>query len=149
MSKNEHGKRVGGGRLHCSRENSRWKGPQARAHHEPLSPGGGMAASGARRQERGRWGWAATPPPLRVRMPLHKAEGLRADKACSKRAFWGLPWWSSGLRRCFLGRGAQVHSLVGEQGSHLPQVRAKTKKKKFFLRPSVAASRRTVAKEDT
>ena len=31
----------------CGGENSRWKGLQARAHHEPLSPGGGMAASGA------------------------------------------------------------------------------------------------------
>lgn len=85
----------------CGGENSRWRGLQARAHREPLSPAEEWLLLVPTPRE-GPVGVGGDPPLPRVRMPLHKAEGLRADKACSKRVskrpFWGLPCHSSGLR---------------------------------------------------
>lgn len=104
----------------CGRENSRWKGLPARAHLEPLSPAEErlLLVPDARRGA-GADGWR--PAPARVRMPSHKAEGLeltRLVQKVSKRAFWGLPWRSSGLR---LGASsAEGHRFVPWSGNQDP-----------------------------
>ena len=41
---------------------------------------------------------------------------------------WGLPWGSSGYKSTLPMQGGQVQVLVGEQGSHILQVLAKSGK---------------------
>ena len=63
MSKNEHGKGVGGGRLHLWPRKPPVERPAGQGAPRTPAPGGGTVASAAGGPERGRSGWAATRTP--------------------------------------------------------------------------------------
>ena len=139
----------------CGRENRRWKGLPARAHREPLRPAEGRLLP-LPEARRGAGAGGRRPAPPRVRMPSHKAESLeltRLVQKVSKRAFWGLPWRSSGLRLgASSAEGRKFVPWSGNQDPACLRQRPKPKKKKTpqnLFKPSVTASRRTVEKEGT
>lgn len=60
MSKNEHGKGVGGERLHLWQRKQPVERPAGQGAPQTPEPSGGPVASGAGRPERGRSGWVVT-----------------------------------------------------------------------------------------